>query len=75
MNPGIVIPLAVFGLVIVIVALTQTTKTHDLETETHYRLREEEFTHRTKMEELERELHRIRQETHKLSAPPQPRQP
>jgi hypothetical protein len=64
MDPGIMIPLAVFGLVVVIVALTQTTKIHDLETETHYRLREEELGHRTKMEELERELQRIRRETY-----------
>jgi hypothetical protein len=64
MDPGIMIPLAVFGAVVVIVALTQMTKIHDLETETHYRLRDEELVHRTKMEELDRELERIRRETY-----------
>jgi hypothetical protein len=59
MEPGIMIPLAAFALVVILVALTNATKIHNLETETHYRLTQEEREHRTKMRELERELERV----------------
>ena len=60
MEPGIMFSLAVFAVVVIIVALTQTTKIHDLETQTHYKLAQEELVHRTKMQELEVELERIK---------------
>jgi hypothetical protein len=68
MNPGVLIPLAAFAFVVVIVALTHTAKIHDLETETHYRLSREEQEHRSKLQELDRELERIRREARDLRA-------
>jgi hypothetical protein len=60
MEPGIMFPLAAFAVVVIIVVLTQTTKIHDLETQTHYKLAQEELVHRTKMQELEAELESIK---------------
>jgi hypothetical protein len=60
MEPGIMFLLAAFAAVVIIVALTQTTRIHDLETQTHHKLTQEELVHRTKMQELEMELERIK---------------
>lgn len=60
MDSGIMVPLAIFAMVIIIVALTQTTRIHDLEVQTHHKLAQEELTHRAKLRELEMELERIR---------------
>lgn len=60
MNPGILIPLAVFAFVVIVVALNDTTKIHALETESHFKLSQQEMEHKAKMGELQAELDRIR---------------
>jgi hypothetical protein len=63
MNPDIMFPLAGFVLVVIIVALVQLTRVHDLEAETRYKLAQEELEHTTKMKDLERELERIKRDS------------
>jgi len=62
MSPFIV-PLAVFAMVVLIVAITQVAKIRDMEIEVHHRLHLAEMEHHEKMRELEMELQRIRQGT------------
>jgi hypothetical protein len=56
-----IIPLAVFAMVVLIVAIANMTKVRDKELEVHGKLREEELEHARKMKELEIELARVRQ--------------
>jgi hypothetical protein len=60
MSPFI-IPLAVFAMVVLIVAITQIVKIRDAEMEVHQKLRLDEMEHQRKMRELELELERIKQ--------------
>ena len=57
-----VIPLGVFAIVALIVAITQVAKIHDLELEVHSRLHLEEMEHQRQMHEMKLELERIRRE-------------
>jgi len=57
------IPLGVFAMVVLIVAIVELTKVRDLEMEAHQRLYAKEMEHRLKMRELESELERIKQRT------------
>ncbi len=57
------IPLAVFAMVVVIVAITQLAGIRDKELEVHERLHMDELEHQRKMQELESELQRIKQGT------------
>ena len=57
------IPLAVFAMVVLIVAMTELTKIRNLELEVHQKLHLEEMEHQRKMRELELELERIKQGT------------
>jgi hypothetical protein len=57
------IPLAVFAMVVLIVAIAQLAKIHDVEIEVRQKLYLEEMEHRRKMRELELELARITQGT------------
>lgn len=59
-NP-LIIPLAVFAMVVLIVAIANLSKVRDKELEVHGRLHEKELEHRRKMKELEIELERARQ--------------
>ena len=61
MDPGILIPLAVFAMVVLIVALTGFAKIHDRETETRSSLGRAEAEHRARMAELDSELSRLKQ--------------
>ena len=61
MDPGVFVPLAVFALVVVIVAITSTAKLRDQEVAVHQRLYQEELEHQRKMKELARELERVKQ--------------
>jgi len=54
------IPLAVFAMVVLIVAMTELTKIRNLELEVHQKLHLEEMEHQRKMRELELELERIK---------------
>jgi len=56
-----VIPLAVFAMVVLIVAITQMVKIRDRELEVHQKLHLEEMEHQRKMRELELDLERIKQ--------------
>jgi hypothetical protein len=56
-----VIPLGVFAMVVLIVAITQIVRIHDKEMEVHQKLHLEEMEHQRKMRELELDLERIKQ--------------
>jgi len=60
MSP-LVIPLAVFAMVVLIVAIAALTKIRNLEVEFHQQLHLEEMEHQHKMQELELQLQRIKQ--------------
>jgi predicted Holliday junction resolvase-like endonuclease len=55
------IPLAVFAMVVLIVALVNVAKIQSLETEVHQKLHAQEMEHQRKMKELDLELQRINQ--------------
>jgi hypothetical protein len=56
-----VIPLGVFAMVVLIVAITQIVKIRDKELEVHQKLHLEEMEHQRRMRELELDLERIKQ--------------
>ncbi len=60
MNPGVLVPLAVFAMVVVLVAITAMAKLRDKEMEVHQRLHLEEMEHQRQMQELTSELERIK---------------
>ena len=60
MSPFI-IPLAVFAMVVLIVAITHLVKIREKEMEVHQKLHIEEMEHQRRMRELELELERIKQ--------------
>jgi hypothetical protein len=60
MSPFI-IPLAVFAMVVLIVAISHTARIRDKELEAHHKLYAVEMEHQRKMKELELELARIKQ--------------
>jgi predicted Holliday junction resolvase-like endonuclease len=55
------VPLVIFAVVVLIVAITHVTKIRDLEVEVHSKLQAREMEHQRKMRELELELERIKQ--------------
>jgi hypothetical protein len=61
MESPFIIPLGVFTMVILIVAILNVAKMRDRELEVHQRLHEEQLEHARKMKELEIELARVRQ--------------
>ncbi len=61
MNPGVVVPLALFGLVVIIVALQCLVKIHHQEEEARQKLLAAEMAHRQAMQELDLKLQRVRQ--------------
>ena len=62
MSPSL-IPLGVFAMVVLIVAIAQTARIRDKELDVHQKLHLEEMEHQRKMRELELELQRIKQGT------------
>jgi hypothetical protein len=60
MSP-VVIPLGVFAMVVLIVAITQIVRIRDKEMEVHQKLHLEEMEHQRRMRELELDLERIKQ--------------
>jgi hypothetical protein len=62
MSPFLV-PLGVFVMVVLIVALSVAAKIRNLEVDVHEKLHREEMEHQRKMQELELELKRIEQGT------------
>jgi len=57
------IPLAVFAMVVLIVAIAHLSKIRNLEVDFHQQLHSAEMYHQRKMRELELELERIKQGT------------
>jgi len=60
MDSPLIIPLAVFAMVVLIVAIVKLAKTRDREMEVQQRLHLEQLEHQRKMQELERELERVK---------------
>lgn len=60
MDTGVMIPLAVFAMVILIVGITVMAKVRDKEMEVQQSLHLEEIEHRRRIEALEKELERVR---------------
>ena len=60
MEAGVFVPLAVFAVVVLIVAIASMTKLRDREMEVHQRLYMEELDHQRKMKELSLELERVK---------------
>ncbi|MGA3167061.1 MAG: hypothetical protein ABSF14_13200 [Terriglobia bacterium] len=56
-----VVPLGVFAMVVLIVAITHLVKIREKEMEVHQKLHIEEMEHQRRMRELELELERIKQ--------------
>ncbi len=56
-----VVPLGVFAMVVLIVAITHLVKIREKEMEVHQKLHVEEMEHQRRMRELELELERIKQ--------------
>jgi len=61
MESPLIIPLAIFAMVVLIVAITQLVKIRDLEMDVHQRLYQEELEHQRKMRELDLELERLKE--------------
>jgi hypothetical protein len=61
MDPGILIPLSCFAMVVLIVALVTFAKIRDREIEVVGAVGRAEAEHRTRVAELDRELARLRQ--------------
>ena len=55
------IPLGVFAMVVLIVAITHVAQIRSLEIEVHQKLQMKEMEHQRKMQELDLELQRIKQ--------------
>ena len=62
MDSPVIVPLAVFAMVILIVAIICMMKIRDQETDVRLKLYQEEMEHRRKMQELEQRLAQIKQE-------------
>lgn len=60
MGTPFIIPLGVFAMVVLIVAITQLVKVRDMEMDVHQRLHQEELEHQRKMRELDLELERLK---------------
>jgi hypothetical protein len=60
MSPFLV-PLGVFAMVVLIVAIAEVAKIRNRELEVHQKLHGQEMEHQRKMRELELELERIKQ--------------
>ena len=61
MDSPVIIPLAVFAMVALIVAISRMAKVRDREIEVQQRLHLEQLEHQRKMKELELELERVKQ--------------
>ena len=60
MHSPFVIPLAIFAMVVIIVAIVKLAKIRDQEMEVRQRLHIEELEHRRKMQALQVELERVK---------------
>ena len=61
MESPVIIPLGVFAMVVLIVAISHLVKIRDKEMDVQQRLHQEELEHQRKMRELDLELERVRE--------------
>lgn len=61
MDSPLIIPILVFAVVVLILAIVYVAKVHDKEIEVHWKLHAEELEHQRKMQELEKQLERVKQ--------------
>ena len=61
MESPLIIPLAVFAMVVLLVAITKLAKIRDVELQVQQKLHWEQMEHQRKMQELERELERVKE--------------
>jgi len=61
MDEPFIVPLGVFAMVALIVAIINMMKIRDLETDVRLRLYQEELEHKRKLAELEQKLAEVRQ--------------
>jgi hypothetical protein len=61
MDSPFIVPLAVFAMVALLVAIINIVKIRDQEMEVHQKLFAEEMEHRRKMQELEMQLAQLKQ--------------
>lgn len=66
-NPGLLVPLGVFAMVVAIVAIVSVGKMRERELQAHQDLRAREMEHERKMKELEIEKAKIELEKAKLT--------
>ena len=60
MHSPLIVPLSVFAMVVLIIAIVKLAKIRDKEMEVQQRLHLEELEHRRKMQELQLELERVK---------------
>jgi hypothetical protein len=60
MDTPLIIPLSIFAMVVIIVAIVKLAKIRDKEMEVHQRLHMEQLEHQRKMQELQLELDRVK---------------
>jgi hypothetical protein len=60
MHTPFIIPLSVFAMVVIIVAIVKLAKIRDKEMEVHQRLHMEQLEHQRRMQELQLELDRVK---------------
>ena len=61
MDSPFIVPLALFAMVVLIVAIVSVMKIRDQENDVRLRLYQEEMEHRRKMQELEQQLAQVKQ--------------
>ena len=62
MDSPFIVPLALFAMVALIVAIVSVMKIRDQENDVRLKLYQEEMEHRRKMQELEQQLAQVKQE-------------
>ncbi len=60
MESPLIIPLAIFAMVVLIVAIAKLAKIRDVELQVQQKLHLEQMEHQRKMQELELELERVK---------------
>lgn len=60
MHSPFIVPLALFPMVVLLVAISSVAKIRDQEVDAHQRLHREEMEHRSKMQELDKELAQLK---------------
>ena len=70
MNSGLLVPLGVFAMVVLIVAITSMSKTREKELTAHQQLRQLEMEHERKMKEMDLEKAKVELEKARTTQTP-----